>query len=312
MLRWSDVKRSLVVGFFLASASAVQADPIKLTGNVNVDFPQGNPFIATIVDNPVPANKTWSDPNDVYQANYPNGITPQQIQNYYVNNTPIANVTGFNIRDLRFAYDKASDTLSVGVNFFGIAGDPDGNGNPSTYSSPFPVGDPRRASDRGADFPNLTGNESIAVGFDLDGDLQVDYVAGVSSTAEQKAIAPGLIGYNYSVKSGTVKGFQALSDHSSFGPTVVEALGGLAFNPDAAHPHFEFTVANFTKSLGGDPVKGFYANAYAGNTTDLNFGEDTVPLSLVQIVPEPSTILAWSLLAAGFAIQVRRRRRFTV
>ena len=47
--------------------------------------------------------------------------------------------SGWAIKDIRLSYDAQSDTLSVGVNTFGIAGDADGNGNPG-------VADPRTTS----------------------------------------------------------------------------------------------------------------------------------------------------------------------
>ena len=40
-------------------------------------------------------------------------------------------VSGWDIKDVRFHHDGASDRLYVGINCFGICGDADGNGDPS-------------------------------------------------------------------------------------------------------------------------------------------------------------------------------------
>jgi hypothetical protein len=44
-------------------------------------------------------------------------------------------VSGWDMVDLRLAYDAAADTLYVGINTYGIAGDADGDGNPGGTSA---------------------------------------------------------------------------------------------------------------------------------------------------------------------------------
>ena len=42
---------------------------------------------------------------------------------------------------------------------------------------------------------------------------------------------------------------------TSFGKTLTSGMGNLAFDPSAAHPGFEFTITNFSKLLGANPLE---------------------------------------------------------
>lgn len=286
---------------WLAAVSA-QAGPITFTGDAERDFnPLTNRDVVVVVDNPRPDGS--SDPDDVFGSRAEAGRE--------------ARVSGWNIKDLRFAYDRPSDTMFVAVNTFGIAGDSDGNGNPATYTSPFLPGNPRLGSDSGEDTPNLGREEAIVVGFDFDraeirdatGTLRYlsDVVAGVPSV-KPSGVTDGISTFTVArvaqPNSGT-------PDDANFGPTLTGNLGRLAFNPSAANPDFEFTVTNFS-SLGVNFEEGFRVKAYAGSG-DLNFGEDTMvagfPVIIPQVIPEPTTVLAWTLLAGGALWHVRRHRR---
>ena len=41
-------------------------------------------------------------------------------------------VSGWNIKDIRLDYNAATDTMYVGVNTYGVAGNVDGNGTPGS------------------------------------------------------------------------------------------------------------------------------------------------------------------------------------
>jgi hypothetical protein len=92
-------------------------------------------------------------------------------------------------------------------------------------------------------------------------------------------------------------------------------LGNLAFDPSAAHPGFEFTIKNFSKiSPTLDPTKGFWIQAYAGSPNDNPIGEEStdfikIPAFAPQTIPEPTTWLAWSLVAGAAGYRLRRRRQ---
>ena len=119
----------------------------------------------------------------------------------------------------------------------------------------------------------------------------------------------------------------------AYGTTLSNHLGALAYDPSKAHPDFEFTVKNFSKIPGLNALtKGFYVSAYAGTGTTIIIGKSAIPATLVgtplnqpqnlqpppgQVVPpapavktpEPTTILAWGLVAGGAGWRVRRRLR---
>ena len=80
--------------------------------------------------------------------------------------------SGWDIKDFRFFYDAEEDALYVGINFFGIAGDADGDGNPSvTTQELLALG--------GQDLANLASSEAIQIQFDWNGDKEFDTIAGV-------------------------------------------------------------------------------------------------------------------------------------
>ncbi len=66
--------------------------------------------------------------------------------------------SGFIVESLRLSYDKASDTLYVGVQTYSIAGDADGNPNPSAP-------DPKLAAAGGINPLHFGGDKSLTVAF---------------------------------------------------------------------------------------------------------------------------------------------------
>lgn len=277
----------LAVGL-LASRNAPAAQ-IKFTGNVENDFAI-QPGNSLVVDFPFPqtpgsTDLPQSNPGDVA---IPSWMSTQGRQ------------TGLNIKDLRLHFDRVSDTVYVGVNFFGIAGDIDGDGNPGGT-------DPQAAQRGGVDQPNLSGRESIVVGFDLNNDRQTDVVAGIPV---QKT-GSGVDNFRVSkyVNNGLILPY-------GFGDDLTSNNGGLAFNPSADHPDFEFTIKNFSKLPEFNPLSdSFGVTAYAGSLDAIIIGEDMVQYTAVSpqvIVPEPASVLAWGLALAGGAawhLRLRGRKR---
>src|SRR5690606_27649426 len=109
------------------------ASTLQLTGDVEIDFPSDRDGVVTIVNNP--------DANGV--------ASPRNVGQ----DSRLPDITGWNIKDLRLAYDEQADRMFIGVNFFGVAGDADGDGNPGASSLPNIVND----------LPSLGGLESISV-----------------------------------------------------------------------------------------------------------------------------------------------------
>ncbi len=263
-----------------ANASSLSRSSFQgFTGNVEHDFPIDGIGIVTIVDNPGPDGQARS--NDVAQS------------------LPSGRITGFNIKDMRLAYDNNTDTMFVGLNFFGIAGDADGSGIPGNTTLV-----------NGRDEPSLGGLESITVMIDTTLNGKTDILAGVPAVKPSEGKGTDHF---------TVARYRDLGHGPSFsyGETLTNHLGELAFDPSPEHPHFQFSIANFKQLPGLDPAEGFAIGAYAGSPVTGFAGEDYLVRTVVtfppleQQIPEPSTILAWALMASGAAAYGVRRRRQT-
>jgi hypothetical protein len=269
----------------VARAGALSSStPITFTGNVAADFSGG------------PANGVVSvageQPTDVAQAAW---IT----QSGWIN--------GWVMKGMDFKYDSATDTMYVGVQFYSIAGNADGNGTPG-------IPDPRLTAAGGLDEAHLGGQKSITVAFSPDVKSGNNNVAGtpviVAGVPQDKAAAgTGIDGFTvskYSANGGI---------ETSYGAQLPGNTGALAFDPSAAHPDFEFTITNFSKIAGGlTGPNGFWVQAYAGSPEDVVAGEGHIGATHVlvpgnQSIPEPTTVLVWAMLAGGAGWQLRRSRR---
>lgn len=280
-----------LLGIRVASAA-----PMTFTGSVEQDFdPNTNPDVKKFILGTEPGDGSVTDPfNMIYH-------TPYMIEQ--------GAVTGWAVKDLRLAYDSATNRMAVGVNTYGIAGDADGNGDPGGVSP----ADPGFA--HGLDQPNLGGQKSITVAF-----AQINpgapnnpgsavIVAGVP--ADKSAAGPGIDGFNVAAYKGLAVGIQ-----NNYGSTLASHMGALAFDPSKDQPDFEFTIDNFDQIPGLDPSVGFWVKVYAGSPDDGSVGEQNsqwmrVPAFAAQGIPEPATWLAWALLVGGGAT-CRRRRRGTI
>ena len=105
--------------------------PLFKTGDVEQDFPASSSSVTVIPGQGLGA---------VYQ--------PQWM-------TDEGRINGYVMKDIRLSYDKATDTLAVGVNFWGVAGNTDG--------SPDGQADPRTIAMGGSNQPHIGGDKSITV-----------------------------------------------------------------------------------------------------------------------------------------------------
>ena len=283
--------RRLLIGAATCLALAAGASPAVAggitfaTGNVEKDMPSDAPDVTTIVNHPFPGTNI-SNPNTVYQ---PKWMTDAGL------------INGWVIKDMRVSYDQAADRLFVGVNFFGVAGDPSGQGFLGTAT------DPRFGGQEHAHLGFGThSDESITVGVDLTNSGKPTFVAGIA--ADKSIIGPGTDGFTVNWAKDTTSGLS-----SAYGASLNEHNGNLAFEPSKDHPGFEFSISGLSKIPGFDLAHGLGLTAFAGASDDIDIGEDAVPythVSLEQIhVPEPATIVAWSLVAAGAAGYGAARRR---
>lgn len=271
---------ALALGGFAADARAAA---VTFTGNVETDMPSGNGI----------NNGVYVVPG---QAQTAVAQAPWITQNGWTN--------GWVMKDLRLAYNQATDTMQVGVNFYSIAGDADGNPTNTPSAQTIASG--------GSDPASLGGRKSISVEFAANSATNAGVpgspviVAGVP--ANKTSAGTGLDGFTVS-QAGASSSIQA-----NYGATIPGATGTLAFDPSPAHPDFEFTVKNWSQfsTLAGS--KGFWVSAYAGSPDDVVAGEGQIPWIHIptlgqQTVPEPATVAGWGLMSLGAAWALRRNRR---
>ncbi|WZO96790.1 hypothetical protein EP7_003795 [Isosphaeraceae bacterium EP7] len=265
----------------LSGVRAASADAINFTGNV------ANDMVISKTSNTVQINR---GAGHVAQAKWM---------------TDRGWTSGWSINDMRLSYDQKTDTMFVGVNFFGIAGDSDGNGDPGSA-------DAKTLASGGIDLAHLGGRKSISVAFAPDSASGLSkagapvLIAGVP--ADKSQAGTGINGFNVAAYKPSNMGIAY-----NYGKTLTDHMGALAFDPSAEHPGFEFTITNFSKIVGLDPSKGFWVQAFAGSPDDIVAGEDSVPLTrigpLSPQVPEPTTVVAWGSVLLGGALWRSRRRR---
>jgi hypothetical protein len=283
------VFRTSLIAFALLGARSVAAGPITFTGNVANDFnPLNTPGVVTITD-----AIHEDDPVHIAQ---PSWMTDSGL------------VSGWNIKDVALYYNAATDTMYVGVNTYGVAGNVDGNGTPG-------VPDPRLTAAGGTDPANFGGDKAMVVGFaPLTGTYNPSnlpapvIVAGVSGDKPAQT-GPGLDGFNVAkYTGGTTPG--TINLLTGFGPTLTAGMGNLAFDPSLAHPGFEFTITNFSKLLGANPANGLVVMTQDGSVNSIITGKDELVGTFpeAQQIPEPTTWMVWAGLAGGLAWRRCHRR----
>ena len=246
----------LVACVSLAFAGQARADVIDFTGNVANDFPASPGTMS------VPGK-----PNSVAEA-------PYIIQNGWT--------TGFLVESLRLSYDKASDTLFVGVQTYSIAGDADGNPNPNAP-------DPQLAAGGGVNLPHFGGDKSLTVAFagvaPGGGVGSTDFVAGIPAN---KASGDSRNTNDFAVATynNTGRGLAY-----SYGTILNNHVGQLMVDPSPSAPNFEFALTNFSKIPGFNPNAGFYISLFLGSQQAIVVGKEALDWALVPgTVPEPGGI----------------------
>ena len=217
-------------------------------------------------------------------------------------------VSGWSIQDIRTYYNSSTDTLYVGVDTFANS---KGQYAPFGQANGNPTGTPTAN-----DPANLGGDKSIAIAF-----------APVSTTNPSQPGTPLVVAGVPADKSqsgaGTIDGFTVSKYNATtanadglgyaFGQTLPQYTGNLAYNPSTAHPQLEFTITNFSKIPGLDAANGFWIEMYAGSAVD-GVGEaglswTKVPITAAQNIPEPTAMLAWTLLSGAAAWRIRRGKQ---
>jgi hypothetical protein len=247
----------LVLGVGLTLPMPVGAAKVTFTGNVTVDFT--GPGVLTI-----------PDPGGVGDVGLGAGAPP-------------GTVSGWDMADLRLAYNATTDTLYVGINTPRIAGDADGDGNPGVTSAWL-------LANGGNDTPNLSGTETIAVYFDLNKDGTYDVIAGVPGTDDINGFTCANFTY---LMPGNV-----FNPPYNFGANLTGHIGTYYANPSAVAPNFEFTILNFSTLPGSDSsIGGFIVGAFLGSIQDNGVGEDYIdyeqnPHTVVTIVSSAPKVIS--------------------
>jgi hypothetical protein len=246
-------RRTIVLGLAvclsLGFARESSADVIDFTGNVANDFPSTSGVS-------IPGK-----PGSVAEESY-------IIQNGWT--------SGFLVESLRLSYDKASDTLFVGVQTYSIAGDADGNPNPNGP-------DPKLAEAGGVNLPGFGGDKSLTVAFasvNQNGGVgATDFVAGIPAN---KAVGDSRNTNDFTVATYNNTG-QGLA--YSYGTILNNHVGELMVNPTASAPNFEFALTNFSQLPGFNAAKGFYISLFLGSQTAIVVGKESLDWTLVPGAP---------------------------
>jgi hypothetical protein len=272
----------------LFGANPASADPITFTGWTDHDFglnpapPAGS---GTFVIPGLPQN----------MVSQPEWMTQQGW------------VTGWNIQQVAVHYDQASDTLYVGIQMYNHtpAGNVDGNGTPGNP-------DPRLTAAGGQDPAHVGGLGSITMGIDTKNTGSVNVLAGIPEFKYPSSVATGTDGFAVALRNSSASPFGGVE--AQYGTVLTKNMGNLAFDPSSTHPDFEFTIKNFSTLPGLNLANGFGLEFYAGSPNDVIEGKDFlaethVPSLEGQTIPEPATLLAWSIVAGAGAWKLRRNRR---
>jgi hypothetical protein len=308
-LGWARPASADAVTPAIGAINGTQVSPLFVTGNAEIDLPASTS--TTIV--PGQAANAVAQPTWMTQA----GL-----------------INGYVMKDIRLSYDAKTDTLAVAVNFYGIAGNTDGTANGGT--------NPLTTAAGGSNPPHIGGDKSISIAFTpvTAAGVNADPVV-VAGVPANKSVSPAGSLDGFDVASVNKTALQSSGIAQAYGTTLTANLGALAYDPSAAHPDLEFTIKNFSKIPGLNALtSGFYISAYAGTGSTIIVGKSAIPDTLVQApqpqslsppnnlnnpgtppvvnptnpighlnTPEPSTILAWSLVAGFAGLRARRGLR---
>lgn len=201
-------------------------------------------------------------------------------------------MSGWDIRALYLDYDHDTDTLRLGIDFFGIAGDADGDGDPGGTSGAL-------SGRGGVDYPNLSQSESIAVALDVDADGTADLVVGVPSGEATGGQPLGCTDYAIADCLMLAEASPDAEVSVAFARRRAEAVTLFAA-PSAARPDVELRMADFSGAVadvapGAEDVLRAPCGAWtvglravAGSFQDDGVGSDQIPNTAghVQIVLE--------------------------
>lgn len=180
-----------------------RADLISFTGDAELDF--------SII------------PNFIQDGEAPDVGMPEVIAD---------NLSGFDVSHVYFAYETDTDTLYVGIKAYGIFGDVDGNGDPSSS-------DPNFSNIGGKDFADLANAETFVLAFDLNNDNEFDLIVGVPRSGN---LLTDLLAVNVE------NAFNLFDPSTNFGTDVLATVV-LNQSPTLDFPDLEFKIVGFKSAV---------------------------------------------------------------
>lgn len=220
-------------------AASLQAN-LEITNDVEDDLPDDAPDVITIPD-------------------LHNGVLARDIEAPDGAPTPLFEI-GWDIKDLRFRYLVESDELVIGLNSYGVIGDPDGNGDPSRFDDRWEMADIR-----GTDVADLGIGEGVTLGLDLDADGAYDLAVGTHYRSRIQNF--GVFEYKDPAPLSPL-------DQAAYGDPVGQ-LGIRPMSPALRTPDLVFSIANFSQLPGNDGSLDFGVNVIAGSLSG-DVGDDSI------------------------------------
>jgi len=197
---------------------------------------------------------------------------------------PAGTQSGWDMQSAFFFYDPVTDNMYVGVDFAGIFGDADGDGDPSGTSSWL-------GSLLGTDHGDLSNTEGFILAFDNGNDGNFDVYIGVSRTDD--------------ISDFGIYVYTSDEDESpEFFPVPTSGACNLySEKHDALTPDLEFVIEDISNYVDG--VCGIDFSIFAGSYEDGPIGEDhmagrleicNLPIELVEFKAQAitaGTLLGW-------------------
>ena len=230
---------------------SLQVDGVNFTGDAEVDLPAAAPDVIVIEDLIA-------------------GVAQRDLQPPIPELQPIGDI-GWDIQDVRVLYIAETDELVIGLNSYGIIGDPEGNNDPASFDQRWIDG-----GAPGTDVADLGANEGVTIGLDLDNDGVFDLAVGTH--------------YANSINEFGVFEFTQFGGFAPLTPIAYGAeigeIGQAPISPSTASPDLVFSIANFSQLPGNEESLDFGINANMGGGADGNIGEDSIGQFLVPISVE--------------------------
>lgn len=167
---------------------------------------------------------------------------------------------GWDIKDVRLRYVAVSDELIIALNSHGVVGDPEGNGDPSSFDQRW-----IDANSPGDDVADLGAGEALTFALDIDSDGDYDLAIGTHYGNELSS---------FDVYEYVDAGSSALAS-ARYGARV-GTLRTAPSSPTLAAPDLIFSIADFSKMPGNDSSLDFGINVINGSEVDGIIGEDSL------------------------------------